>query len=103
MAVTINGVTYEGNNVSMINNRIIIDGKEVGETEKSQTQVVIEGNIRNLQTDKSVTVNGNIDGDVGAGGSINCDDVGGNVHAGGSVNCDDVGGNVSAGGSVNHG
>ena len=101
MTVTINGVTYEGNNVSMINNRIIIDGKEVGETERAQTQIVINGNIGNLETDKSVTVNGEITGNVTAGGSVNCDDIGGDVRAGGSVNCDDIGGDVRAGGSVN--
>ncbi len=49
----------------------------------------------------SAQIEGDINGDLAAGGGVNCDDVGGNIEAGGTVNCDSIGGNVDAGGSVN--
>mgnify|MGYP002521943441 CR=1 FL=1 len=46
---------------------------------------------------------GEIGGDVGAGGSIECGSIGGDVNAGGNVSCADIGGDVEAGGSVDCG
>ncbi|MFJ8247372.1 hypothetical protein [Peribacillus asahii] len=54
-----------------------------------------------LNIEGNATINGDIDGQVRAKGSISCNDVIGDISAGGSVNCDDVKGNVSAGGSIN--
>lgn len=51
----------------------------------------------------SAEIEGNIGGNVDAGGGVNCDDVGGNVDAGGGVNCGNVGVSVDAGGGVNCG
>lgn len=104
MSVTVNGRTYEGNNVTVTNNRVIIDGVDVTnkDTPKTILQIEIKGTLASLTTDASVSCN-SIAGDVHAGGSVNCDDVKGNVSAGGSVNADDIGGNVNAGGSVRRG
>jgi len=120
--VTINGRTFSGNNLTMRNGRIIVDGKDVtddtGVDMATVLEVKITGEIGSLECDKSVTVVGAITGNVDARGSVTCDDVGGdvkaggsantnnvkgNVYANGSVNCDKVGGSVQAGGSVNHG
>jgi len=120
MSVTINGKTYKGNNVTVINNRVIIDGKDVTDKEAVKDGILtvkVEGVLDSLTTDGDVVaglVKGNIDaggsvscddvdGDVDAGGSVNCGNVGGDVDAGGSVNCGKVGGDVDAGGSVRHG
>ena len=46
---------------------------------------------------------GDVDGDAFAGAGIECGDVGGDITAGGSVECGDVDGNVKAGGSVKAG
>lgn len=46
---------------------------------------------------------GDVDGDAFAGAGIECGDVGGDLTAGGSVACGDVEGNVEAGGSVKAG
>lgn len=51
----------------------------------------------------SADIQGNISGDVDAGGTVNCGDVSGDVDAGGTVNCGDVNGDVDAGDSVNCG
>ena len=105
--ISIGGRTYTGNNISIINNRIYIDGVlqtdgGTGEATKLQGVVevrVLEGIIHELKCDASVTC-GPVTGNVTADGSVSCDDVGGSVKAGGSVSCDDVTGSVTAGGSV---
>lgn len=120
MSVTINGKTYKGNNVTVINHRIIIDGVEVNDKDAIQNNrltIKVEGVLDELKTDGDVvaqlvkgTVDAggsvscdNVEGNVDAGGSVNCGNVGGDVDAGGSVNCGKVGGDVDAGGSVRHG
>jgi len=101
--ITINGSTFNGNNVSIINGVVTIDGKAQNGTVNGVVEIrIIEGAITNLTTDASVTC-GKVDGDVQAGGSVNCDGIGGSINAGGSVRCDSVGGSVNAGGSVRHG
>lgn len=120
--MTINGRTFTGNTMTMMNGRIIVDGKDVtddtGVDTKSILEVKITGDVGRVMSDVAVSVHGNVTGDVQAGGAVSCDNVGGsvsaagsvsaddikgNVTAGGSVSCDDVGGSVKAGGSVNHG
>ena len=104
--VNINGRTInvpDGASVSIINNRVIVDGvewSEQGEDLQGVVRVEITGYVENLRTDASVTVHGNVNGDVDAGGAVKCGKVAGNVRAGGSVKCDDVGLSVNAGGSV---
>lgn len=119
--ININGVVYEGNNLSIVNGVVKIDGviQKGDHLEKKICEVrVLSGTIGALRTDASVTcqdvtgkidaggsvsVSGNVGGDIDAGGSIQCGDVKGNVDAGGSVQCGKVGGSVDAGGSVRHG
>jgi len=100
----INGRTYSGNNITMVDGRVIVDGEDVTEDYGSPLPKVVEikiigGDIENLVTDASVTCQ-NVTGYVEAGGSVRCGDVGDNVDAGGSVTCGNVQGNVDAGGSV---
>ena len=97
-SMTINGVTYQGNNISVTNGRVTIDGQKQ-DIDTSQ-YINIVGNINQLACDKSVRIDGSVK-EVTAAGSVVCDSVNGNIKAGGSVNCDKVGGNVTAGGSVN--
>lgn len=59
-----------------------------------------EGPALNIQCDFALTVNGDVEGSVSAGGDVDCDAVGGNVTAKGDVNCDAVMGSVSAGGDL---
>lgn len=61
----------------------------------------LQGDAKNVQSELSLTVEGNVLGNATSGGSLTCGDITGEVRANGSVNCDSVEGNVSAGGSVN--
>lgn len=119
--INLNGVVYEGNNISIVDGVVKIDGvvQNGKHLENKICEIrVISGTIGALRTDASVTckdvtgnvdaggsvtVNGSVGGDVDAGGSVNCGSVSKSVDAGGSVNCGGVGGNVDAGGSVRHG
>lgn len=51
----------------------------------------------------SADIEGNISGNVDAGGGVNCGNIGGNADVGGGVNCGSVGCNLDAGGGVNCG
>ncbi len=101
-AISINGQVYSGNNVSIINGRVIIDGIAQGEVNGVVEIRVTEGLIGNLTTDASVNCS-EVRGDIDAGGSVNCGNVGGSIDCGGSVRCGTVGGSIDAGGSVRHG
>ena len=54
----------------------------------------------NVEIWGNADINGSVNGDVYAGGNVNCGEIGGDVGAGGNVNCADVGGDVETGGSV---
>ena len=67
---------------------------------KKQVSFQYEGPALNIQSDFAVSVDGDVEGSVTAGGDVQCDAVGGDVQAHGSVTCDTVGGSVTAGGDV---
>lgn len=60
----------------------------------------IEGDINGDVTAGGTVVCNNVQGDVNAGSAVTCDDVEGDVNANGCVTCDDVEGDVQANGSV---
>jgi len=98
--VTINGKTYTGNNISITNGRVAIDGVFQDDSVSGVVEVrILEGILNTIITDTSVTC-GDVQGDVTAYGSVKCRNVGGNVDAGGSVVCGNVSGKLDAGGSV---
>lgn len=103
--VIINGKRYEskGGSVVVSDDQVIIDGKNVTKLNNKSDVIEIHGkeNIMNITCDKSVTISGYIRGNVKAGGSVNCDEIGGNAEAKGSINCDSIGGKATAGGSIN--
>ena len=96
--ITINGVTYEGNNISVKKNRVIIDGKELDVDEKNINITVI-GNIKSINADAvetisiggdadtvktmsgDVRIEGNVTGDVKTmSGDVRCGNIGGKVN-----------------------
>lgn len=99
--IVINGkeIQCNGKNVSIINNKIYVDGKVITEDIISNTEIYIYGNIENLECEGSVHCD-DVHGNIKAGGSVNCDNVGGDINCGGSVNCDKVKGSIVAGGCI---
>ena len=97
-AIKVNGKTYKGKDIKIVNDKVWVDGVEVEGDLGPKISIV--GDIVNLTCDESVDVQGNV-GEVKAKGSVNCGDVTGNVESGGSCNCDDIEGDLNANGSVN--
>jgi len=94
--ISINGKVYHGNNISISDNEIVIDGVTM---ENTSLEVTIIGDVENLKVDGSCTVKGNV-GNASSGGSMKCENISGNANSGGSMKCGDVGGNANSGGSM---
>ena len=86
--------------ITVSNNSVYVDGKLVQKELSGVVKIEFEGDLASLTSEGSVSVNGNVKGDVDAGGSVACGNVEGDVDAGGSVNCGNVEGDVDAGGSI---
>lgn len=101
--ISVNGKTIrvKGSNVTIINDKIIVDGKVLDESmDYKNITVIVEGDCNKLDAAGEVTIRGNC-GSVDCGGSCTVNgDVNGNVDAGGSVTCGNVSGDIDAGGSV---
>ncbi len=107
-SVTINGKTYKGNNLNIINNKVIIDGVEqddilsgptvevmvngnCGDITTENGVVKVSGNSKNIKTHNgAVTIDNNIQGDVKTHN--------GNVYAKGDIagNCKTHNGNINS-------
>lgn len=99
--ITINGITIEvsGNNVSIINGELKVDGVSIKTGLSGNVNIKWEGELASLDTTASVQC-GDVKGNVDAGGSVTCGNVGGSVDCGGSCTADNITGNIDAGGSV---
>ena len=93
--ITINGRRYEvsGNNISVSNGKIKVDGVTIEEGLTGTVKVQFEGDLANLEC-ADAKINGNIHGNVNAA-DLKCGDVGGNVNAA-DVKCGNVAGRVNA-------
>ena len=97
--ITINGQTYTGRSVSIINGEVTIDGvKQSGDKLQGVVKIEVNNGLAGLTTDAPVVVNGDVHGDVHADGPVTCGDVAGNVEADGPVTCGNVTGDVTADG-----
>lgn len=90
----INGryINLTGQNVSITDNGIYVNGKPIEEFDESQVPVLrieITGNVESLTTENGeVTVNGRVGTVVSKNGNVNCQTVEGNVESkNGNVMC----------------
>lgn len=95
--ISINGTTYVGNNVKIVNGKVIVDGKDMTPDAKNIT-IQVNGDISNLDVDicDKLSITGNVNelstvsGDVEIGGSV-----GGNIKTtSGDIKCGNIAGNV---------
>ena len=95
--ININGDTYSGNDIIVINNRVLIDGKDKTPDAKEIT-ITVSGNVNNLSVDycKEINIVGDVDELKTTSGNVYCTDVtGGITTTSGDVQCRDVSGDVS--------
>lgn len=101
-SISINGKKYyvQGNNITMINDKIYVDGKEITSTESQIVNIIVKGNVNQVQCNGSVEIYGDVKGDINCGGSVTCKNITGDIDCGGSVKCTNVTGDIDCGGSV---
>ncbi len=95
--ININGKSYEGENITITNSKVFINGKEVGTEDSKQITITVTGNIENLKVDhcEKIDIMGTIKDVQLTSGNINCGNVTGNVKTtSGDVDCSDVGGSI---------
>lgn len=100
--VIINGQTIScsGSNITIANNKVIVDGKIIQSDIGNNAEVIINGDVNKIDCSGSVEVHGNC-GSIDCSGSCKVDgDVNGNIDASGSVTCGNVAGDIDASGSV---
>ena len=104
-SININTKSYSGNNVSIINGKIFVDGKKVDTDNDKNITISINGNVDNLEIDSCdrIEITGNVTTLKNGSGDVKCKDVEQNITSGsGDVECDIVKGNIITGsGDVN--
>ena len=101
--IKVNGKTYVGNNVTVVNGVVTVDGVQQDGKLSGVVEIrVVEGILGSLSSDAAVSC-GRVHGNVVAGGSVQSGDIGGSVDCNGSATCGDVGGSVKCGGSFTGG
>lgn len=97
--ITINGNTYNGSDISMRGDKILIDGKEITESSEIISSMVcnitVHGDAKKIET-SSGTVNCNTAGSISTqSGDVECGAVSGSVKTmSGDITCGAVGGSV---------
>lgn len=80
MSVTINGVVYEGDCVSINNGKITIDGNSIKTTSSSNSDITIIGNVDSITTTNGdVTVTGNVGSVQTVNGDVKGTTISGNI------------------------
>lgn len=70
--ITINGKTFRGNNVSVVNGKVTVDGKEMEMPDTKNIHIFIEGDVGTLNIDcGDVGYLTSQQGDVKVGGDVN--------------------------------
>jgi hypothetical protein len=98
-SITINGVTYSGNNISIKNNRVFIDGVEAkSDANCKEINIQVSGNINELKVDScnKISVTGSVASIETTSGDVVCGPVTGSITTvSGDVECEgNIGGNV---------
>lgn len=97
--IIINGKVYNGQSVSINNNKIVIDGNILVNEESKTINIYIEGNVDNLQVDacEKVMVNGFVNSLSTMSGDVECGNVNQSVKTqSGDIVCENVEGDVTS-------
>lgn len=97
--ISVNGKTYSGNSVSVVNGNVFVDGKKAEPSKQPIVSIIIEGQVDKLSVDScdSLIAKGNVGSLKTMSGDIECGNVLGNVKTmSGDVRCEDIHGDVSS-------
>lgn len=95
--VTIDGRTFTGRSVSIINGKVIVDGKEQDGQLVGPVSVTVNGDVEVLDNPTgTVSVTGSVGAVKTMSGDVHCKDVSGSVSTmSGDVTCGTIGGSAS--------
>lgn len=96
--ITVNGITVQssGNNISIRNGKVIVDGVDVTTNDKI-INIVVNGNVDHIDGSfGDLSITGNVTGNIQTvSGDVRCSDVGGNIKTvSGDVNAGKIYGSV---------
>lgn len=97
--VIINGNRFVGDNITIKNNKVLIDGKDMTPDAK-EINITVEGNVEDLDVDycNTLQVTGNVNTLRSGSGDVTCNDVHNGVQTGsGDVDCNNINGYVQTG------
>lgn len=104
--VTIDGRSFSGTNISIKNNKVIVDGVVQEGDLTGPISVAVSGDIDKIDAGSCDTLvaGGNVGSIKSGSGDIDCGDVSGDIQTGsGDVDCNNVGGQIQTGsGDVSH-
>lgn len=97
-SVTINGQTLTGRCISIVGNKVVIDGAEVGDSLVGPISIVVNGSAESVETTAgNVEVTGAVGWIKTMSGDVHCSDVSGDVGTmSGDVICQKIAGNVKS-------
>ena len=96
--ITINGKSYKGNNISVSNGVVKIDGKIQHDDDSKQINISVVGNLQTLEVDscEMIMVTGEVDSVVSYNGNVKCGNVNGWVTTtNGNIKAGDVSGDAT--------
>jgi hypothetical protein len=97
--ITINNSNYGGKNITIINGKVFIDGKDVT-PEGKEINISVQGNIDSLEIDfaTSIQVHGDVNKLRSGSANVKCTNITGGVQTGsGDVECTNIEGDVQTG------
>jgi hypothetical protein len=102
--VLIGGKKYEGKNIQINGDQVIIDGKTQEDSLVGNINVVVHGNIESLEHNSGNITAENIETLNTISGDVECGNVSGNIKTvSGDVECGNVSGNVkTVSGDIEH-
>lgn len=97
--VTINGRSFSGRNVSIVNNQVIVDGVAQKMDLPPVINVVVNGDCSDIDNHAGdITIKGSAASVKTGSGNIQCGNVNGNVKAGsGNIRCSNISGSATTG------
>lgn len=99
--IVINGTSFnveDNSAIAITNGQVIINGDIFSMPPKETHDLSLGNQIHvTLKCDGNLSVTGNINGDVNAGGNIVCANIAGDVFASQSISCNNISGDVKGG------
>lgn len=97
--ININGMSYSGSNISIVNGKIIVNGEDLTPDSK-EISINVEGDIDFLNVDhcKTISILGNVKIIKSGSGNISCDSIHEGASTGsGDIDVNNITGNVKTG------